>query len=95
MMVSTVAFPNPFEVPTPNNFEMHLEPVTERLFATFAFNTTSLPTEDNFTTACYTLLKSIPTKFAVFNDGWNPTYVIYSPRNATFTNECWIQVKTA
>lgn len=96
MMVSTVAFPNPFDVPKPNNFEMHLEAVSERLFATFAFNTTSLPTENDFTTACYTLLKSVPTKYQVFNDGWNPTYVIYSPRNATtFTNECWLQVKAA
>ena len=45
MMVSTAAFPDPAKVPTPNNFELHLEPVGERLFAVFAFNTSALPTE--------------------------------------------------
>jgi len=94
MMVSTAAFPNPALVPTPNNFEMHLEPVGERLFAALAFNSTALPGEADFKSACAELTRGLPENFTVVKDGWSPTYVLYSPRDATlWTNECWMQVK--
>ena len=96
MMVSTVHFPDPSKVPTPNNFEMDLEPMSERLFAAFAFNTTSLPTEGDFKDACAELAKGMPKKYSILSDGWSPTYAIYSPQAAElFTNECWLQVQAA
>ena len=94
MMVSTAAFPDAAKVPTPNNFEMHLEPVGERLFAALAFNTSGLPSEAEFKSQCAKLAKSVPAKYAVVSDGWTPTYALYSPQAAKlFTNECWVQVK--
>lgn len=94
MMVSTAAFPDPAKVPTPNNFEMRLEPVGERLFAAFAFNTSALPTEAEFKKCVEDLSQGVPKTFSVVADGWSPTYAIYSPQAAKlFTNECWLQVK--
>ena len=93
MMVSSVAYPDAARVPTPNNFEMLIEAVGERLFAALAFNTTALPTEAEFQAACARLRKGVPKRFSVVEDGWSPTYVLYSPQAATlWTNECWIQV---
>ena len=81
-------------VPTPNNFEMHLEPVGRRLFAALAFNTTALPSEAEFKDACARLARGVPKGYSVVSDGWSPTYVLYSPRNAAlWTNECWTQVE--
>jgi len=94
MMVSTVTFPDPARVPTPNNFEMHLEPVGCRLFAALAFNTTALPSEAEFKDACARLARGVPKGYSVVSDGWSPTYVLYSPRDAAlWTNECWTQVE--
>ena len=94
MMVSTAAFPKPQLLPTPNNFEMHLEPVGERLFASLAFNTTALPSEEEFKVACQALAQGLPAGRSVVEDGWSPTYVLYSPQRAVlWTNECWLQVK--
>lgn len=98
MMVSTAAFPNPAVVPTPNNFEMQLEPVGARLFAALAFNTSALPSEAEFKAACAKLARGVPKSFTVVQDGWSPTYVLYSPQRATgglWTNECWLEVKAA
>ena len=93
MMVSTAAFPTGL-VPTPNNFEMHLESMTKRLFATLAFNTSTLPIEQDFKTACADLANGLPSSYTVVEDGWSPTYAIYSGRDSKlFTNECWVQVK--
>ncbi len=93
MMVSTVTFPFPRLVPTPNNFEMHLEPIGPRTFATLGFNTTSLPSEAKFKAACADLARGLPKGYTVVEDGWSPTYVLYSPRDAKiWTNECWLQV---
>jgi len=61
MMVSTLAFPDPASVPTPNNFEMHLESMGPRKMAAFQFNTTALPTEAEFEAAC-----------AKIRAGWHP-----------------------
>lgn len=96
MMVSTAAFPDPTLIPTPNNFEMHLEPMAERLFAVLAFDTTALPSEVDFKAVCADLAKDVPSPYTVVEEGWSPTYVLYSPRDAkVFTNECWLQVKAA
>jgi hypothetical protein len=96
MMVSTAHFPDPSKIPTPNNFEMSLEPVSERLFAALAFNTSRLPTEADFKVACAELEKGVPKKYSVVSGGWSPTYAIYSPQAAKlFTNECWLQVQAA
>jgi len=96
MMVSTAAFPDPGLVPTPNNFEMHLEPMAARLFATLQFNTGSVPSESEFKDKCAELAKGVPTGYSIVEDGWSPTYAIYSPRDAiVFENECWLQVKAA
>jgi hypothetical protein len=93
MMVSTAAFPTGL-VPTPNNFEMHLESMTKRLFATLAFNTTTTPVEEDFKAACADLVKGVPSSYTVVQDGWSPTYAIYSGLDSKLlTNECWIQVK--
>ena len=94
MMVSTAAFPDPALVPTPNNFEMHLEPMRERLFAALAFKTASLPSEAEFKARCAELAQGLPPGYSVLEDGWSPTYALYSPRDATlWTSECWLQVK--
>lgn len=94
MMVSTAAFPLPHLLPTPNNFEMHLEPVGERLFAALAFNTSALPSEREFKAACAELAQGLPAGRSIVEDGWSPTYVLYSPLDAKiWTNECWMQVK--
>ena len=94
MMVSTVAFPDPSKLPTPANFEMSLEPVAERLFATLAFNTTSLPSEADFKAACAELTRDVPKAFSVVAGKWTPAYAIYSGRDAKlFTNECWLEVQ--
>lgn len=96
MMVSTAAFPDPTLIPTPNNFEMHLEPMAERLFAALAFDTPAVPTEEEFKAACANLTKGVPSTYSIVEEEWSPTYVLYSPRDAkVFTNECWIQVKAA
>lgn len=93
MMVSTVVFPDPAGVPTPNNFEMHTESMGERLFATLPFITTGLPDEATFDAACAKLAKALPKGYTNVTRGWSPTYVIYSPRDAAlWTNECWIEV---
>lgn len=94
MMISTANFPDPARIPTPNNFEMHLEPVGARLFAALAFDTTELPSEDLFKAKCAELAQGVPEGYTSVSDGWSPTYVLYSPRDATrWTNECWLQVK--
>ena len=94
MMVSTAAFPKPQLLPTPNNFEMHLEPVGERVFAALAFNTSAIPSEAQFKAACAELERGLPQGYSVVRDGWSPTYVLYSPQHAVlWTNECWLQVK--
>jgi hypothetical protein len=94
MMVSTVSFPDPARVPTPLNFEMSIEPVAERLFATLAFNSTALPSEAEFKAACAELARDVPKAFSVVAGKWTPAYAIYSPRDAKlFTNECWMEVK--
>ena len=94
MMVSTAAFPDPQRVPTPNNFEMHLEPVGARLFASLAFNTSALPSEAQFKAACADLARGVPAGYSIVQEGWSPTFVIYSPADAVlFTNECWVEVK--
>jgi hypothetical protein len=94
MMVSTAAFPDPAKVPTPNNFEMHLESVGARLVAAFAFNTTALPSEAEFKAACEKARTGKPAQYTVVEGLWTPTYVLYSPQNATlWTSECWIEVK--
>jgi hypothetical protein len=93
MMVSTAAFPLPLLVPTPNNFEMSIEEVGERLFATLPFNTSAVPSEAQFKAACLELALHVPAGYAIVSEGWTPTYVIYGGRDAPlFTNECWVQV---
>ena len=94
MMVSTAAFPDPALVPTPNNFEMHLEPMSARLFAALAFDTAALPSEAEFKAKCAELAQGLPLGYSIVEDGWSPAYALYSPRDATrWTNECWLQVK--
>lgn len=96
MMVSTAAFPDPARIPTPNNFEMHLEPMAMRLFATLAFDTDALPSEAVFKARCAELAQKLPPGYSIVQDGWSPTYALYSPRDATrWTNECWQQVEAA
>lgn len=96
MMVSTAAFPDPTLVPTPNNFEMHLEPMGARLFAALAFDTGALPSEADFKARCAALAQGLPPGYRVVQDGWSPTYALYSPRDATrWTSECWQQVEAA
>jgi hypothetical protein len=93
MMVSTARFPNPAQVPTPNNFEMSLGPVGQRLFAALAFNTSGLPSEAQFKAKCAELVQGVPKGYSVVDDGWSPTYVLYSARDEElYTNECWQQV---
>ena len=66
----------------------------ERLFASFAFNTSHMPSEGQFKAACAELARGLPQGYSVVEDGWSPTYVLYSPRDAVlWTNECWLQVK--
>ena len=94
MMVSTAAFPDPALVPTPNNFEMHLEPMAQRLFAALTFDTDALPSEEEFKAKCAELAQGVPEGYSSVEEGWTPTYVLYSPRDATrWTSECWVQVK--
>jgi hypothetical protein len=94
MMVSTAAFPNPALIPTPNNFEMHLEPMAQRLFAALTFDTDALPSEEEFKAKCAELAQGVPEGYSSVEEGWTPTYVLYSPRDATrWTSECWVQVK--
>lgn len=96
MMVSTVRFPDASLVPTPNNFEMSLGPVGQRLFAALAFNTSALPSEAQFKAKCAELAQGVPKGYSIVDDGWSPTYVLYSARDAAlYTNECWQQVKAA
>lgn len=96
LMVSTAAFPDPATVPTPNNFEMHLEKMGPRLMAAFAFNTTALPSEAEFQTACAKARAGTPKRYRVLEGLWTPTYVLYSPQRATlWTNECWVEVTAA
>ena len=96
MMVSTAAFPDPAKVPTPNNFEMHLESMGPRLMAAFAFNTSALPSEAEFQAACAKARAGAPRRYKVVEGLWTPTYALYSPRGATlWTNECWVEVAAA
>ncbi len=96
MMVSTAHFPNPAKVPTPNNFEMSLEPVSQRLFAVLPFNTSALPSEAEFQAKCAELASGVPKGYSIVQDGWSPTYVLYSPEKAAlWTNECWQQVQAS
>lgn len=97
MMVSTRDFPDPAKVPTPNNFEMHLESMGPRLMAAFAFNTTVLPTEAEFQAACAKVRKSKPEQYKIVETSlWTPTYVLYLAQRATlWTNECWLEVAAA
>jgi hypothetical protein len=96
MMVSTAAFPDAAKVPTPNNFEMHLESMGPRLMAAYAFNTTALPTEAEFDAACAKVRMSKPKQYKIKEGLWTPTYVLYSAQRATlWTNECWLEVAAA
>ena len=95
-MVSTRHFPDPATVPTPNNFEMHLESMGPRLMAAFAFNTTALPTQAEFEAACAKIRIGKPKQYKIVEGLWTPTYALYAPLRATlWTNECWVEVAAA
>ena len=93
MMVGSSVRP---PIPTPNNFEMHLESMGPRLMAVLSFNTSALPTEAEFKGACARARAGTPLKYKVVEGQWTPTYVLYSPQRATlFTSECWVEVAAA
>lgn len=94
MMISTADFPDSADIPLPN-LPLALEPIGLRSMAILQFNTTSLPVDSDFISACGQLFASQLPKGYIFNmsSSWSPTYVLYSGEVSTFfTNECWAEV---
>jgi hypothetical protein len=94
MMLSTTAFPVTSAIPQPVD-PLQLEPVGPRLVAVVQFNSTGLPSEQDFAAACGRILPSaLPTGYAVNEtSSWSPTFALYSREGATvFENECWKEV---
>ena len=94
MMVSTVVFPSASSIPAPV-IPDRLEPVASRLVAVRQFNTTTVPSELDFVTACAGISpETLPSGYTIdATSHWSPTLAIYSGQeSALFENECWFEV---